>query len=331
MPAGVAPGARLRATPALGAPLGERLRHRGPEYVRQLLDAARPARTSAVERLAADRAKYVKSRPPAAASSASESSSASGSAGSGTGARDARDTEPAAGAPPHPARAPGPVARRAIARRPLRPDSLLIYRQKCEFAKGPGADGARAGLVRKLLPASSRDKAPLPAEAAREGPEARSEGEQAAPPRLPRPAPPAPAVPAPPAGASAAGPALRELRRRGVQRSQSDVSSRFSRAFAESDAFFQFCGLAPEVVEALGRENFSAGSEHAAGPVRSVSIATSDSGFSRRSAGDDGLQEEELTEQAPGPTSVIEKNARIIKWLYTCRRAREAPGPQAPA
>jgi hypothetical protein len=97
-------------------------------------------------------------------------------------------------------------------------------------------------------------------------------------------------------------------------------------AKAEFDTFFQYCGLDPEVVEALGRENFSVGSDRVALKVRSVSVATSDSGFSRHS--EDGLQEEELMEQVPSTTSVVERNARIIKWLYTCKKAKETPSQE---
>ncbi|MXQ88539.1 hypothetical protein E5288_WYG006723 [Bos mutus] len=137
-----------------------------------------------------------------------------------------------------------------------------------------------------------------------------------------------PRVPAAPRGAELLG-----ARRRGLQRSQSDLSSRYSASLAESDTFFQYCGLEPDVVEALGRENFSAESDRGALKVRSVSVATSDSGFSRRSGEDEGLQEEELAEQVPSTTSVVERNARIIKWLYTCKKAKETPGQglQGPA
>ncbi|XP_011842858.1 PREDICTED: protein FAM110C [Mandrillus leucophaeus] len=124
------------------------------------------------------------------------------------------------------------------------------------------------------------------------------------------------------------GPEPPVVRRRELQRSQSDLSSRHS-ALAESDTFFQYCGLDPEVVEALGRENFTAGSDRVTLKVRSVSVATSGSGFSRHSGGDDdGLQEEELIEQVPSTTSVIERNARIIKWLYTCKKAKETPSQE---
>ncbi|XP_077009148.1 protein FAM110C isoform X2 [Tamandua tetradactyla] len=346
MPAGVAPGVRMRALPAFDAPLSKRLLHRGPEYLRQHLDAARPARSSAVERLAADRAKYVKSQlvagpaqRPAGRSSTSESSSESCSEESRRSGRDAAGREEvAASAAQSPARGPCPVARRAIARKPLRPDSLVIYRQKCEFVKAPGADSSRGSLVKKLFQTPSKDKVPVAPGMPKVKEEVRAEGEEAASSQAPvgsrRPdSPVPPETPAPSAlpGASSVcqalspGPELRELKRRGLHRSQSDVSSRYSKAFAEFDTFFQYCGLDPEVVEDLGRENFSAGSDHVTVKIRSVSIATSDSGFSRHSGGDDGLQEEELTEQVPSTTSVIEKNARIIKWLYTCKRAKETP------
>ncbi|XP_012515098.1 PREDICTED: protein FAM110C [Propithecus coquereli] len=318
----------MRAQAALDAPPSERFLPRDPAASRDP-DAARPTRRSAVERLAADRAKYVRGRPGAGRGSASE------------------DSGPAAirelgHDPGPPARAPGPVARRAIARKPLRPDSLVIYRQKCEFVRGPGADGSRASLVKKLFQGPGKDKAPAPSETPRLGEEARAGGAEAAPSKLgPAAAPAAPETPAPapptaaPARVPAARPCpeLRAARRGGLRRSQSDLSSRHSAAMAESDTFFRYCGLDPEVVEALGRENFSVGSDLVGLKVRSVSVATSDSGFSRHSGGEDGLQEEELTEQVPSTTSVVERNARIIKWLYTCKKATETPrqGLQGPA
>nr|XP_013808383.1 PREDICTED: protein FAM110C-like [Apteryx mantelli mantelli] len=115
----------------------------------------------------------------------------------------------------------------------------------------------------------------------------------------------------------------REVKRRGLHRSQSDISSRYSKSFSEFDTFFKYCGLEPEVVEDLGRENFSTVSDNISFKVRSISVATSESDFTRHS-GDDGLLEDELTEQVPSSTSVIERNARIIKWLYTCKKAKEA-------
>ncbi|XP_057599288.1 protein FAM110C [Hippopotamus amphibius kiboko] len=321
----------MRALPAADAPPSERLLSRDPAAPRPR-DAAGPARRSAVERLAADRAKYVRGSPGAGPGPASEGSSPGASEGQ-------------AGDPRPPARLPGPVARRAIARKPLRPDSLVIYRQKCEFVRGSGADGPRGGLVKKLFQGPGRDRTPGTPGTSRAG-EAGGARARAAAPTQPGPAaapaapgPSAPPAPAPRVGAPSGGPAaprgpeLPRARPRGLQRSQSDLSARRSASLGDFDAFFRYCGLEPEVVEALGRENFAAGSERVALKVRSVSVATSDSGFSRQSGGDEGLQEEELTEQVPSATSVVERNARIIKWLYTCKKAKEAPGQglQGPA
>ncbi|XP_040351864.1 protein FAM110C [Herpailurus yagouaroundi] len=321
----------MRALPASDASQNERRRTGVPEAPRAR-DAAVPARKSAVERLAADRAKYVRGPPGGGPGPAPEGSST-------------RTSEGPAGDPRPPARVPGAVARRAIARKPLRPDSLVIYRQKCDFVRGQGAHSSMGGLVRKLFQGPGRDKTPLPPETTRVGGEVRAGPEGAV---QPEPgstaASAAPGVPSPPASpapsgtpsrvrAAPRGPELRGARRGGLQRSQSDLSSRCSASLAEFDTFFQFCGLEPEVVEALGRENFSAGSDRVTLKVRSVSVATSDSGFSRHSGGEEGLQEEELTEQVPSTTSVVDRNARIIKWLYTCKKARETPGQglQGPA
>lgn len=299
--------------------------------------AVQPPSKSAVERLAADRAKYVRSTPGAGRGPASE--------GGVPEAPGAQHRNPLPSAP-----APAPVARRAIARKPLRPDSLVIYRQKCEFVRAPGADGSRAGLVKKLFQGSGKDKTLVAQE--RTGPASEDKTKEteaawtksgqaaaagpapASPPAAPGVAAESPAVPAEvAAGAPAAHPGvqLRVSRRKGLQRSQSDLSSRRSMAKAESDTFFKYCGLDPDVVEALGRENFSAGSDCVTLKVRSVSMAASDSSFSRRS--EDGLQEEELLEQVPSTTSVVERNARIIKWLFTCKKAKETPSQklQGPA
>ncbi|XP_073905154.1 protein FAM110C [Castor canadensis] len=332
----------MRALPARDAAPSERPLAQDPKADPER-PLARPARRSAVERLAADRAKYVRSPPGSHTGPASEDG--------GLGAPAEQHSHLAS-----PIRAPAPVARRAVVRKPLRPDSLVIYRQKCEFVRAPGADGSRASLVKKLFQSTGKDKAPLETsrvgdtEIARPkpGPAVAAPPAPAAP-RVPA-APPAaaasptPAVPPAPAeylapqtssriltvptvvSATRTGLELRVARRGGLHRSRSDLSSLYSMAKAEFDTFFQYCGLDPEVVEALGRENFSVGSDRVALKVRSVSVATSDSGFSRHS--EDGLQEEELMEQVPSTTSVVERNARIIKWLYTCKKAKETPSQE---
>ncbi|XP_062934868.1 protein FAM110C [Cynocephalus volans] len=296
----------MRALPALD--LSGRLLSRDPEALRPPDAALR----SAVERLAADRAKYVRGLP---------------GGGGGPGATQGQEG------------GPGPAARRPIARKPLRPDSLLIYRQKCESVRGPSADGSRASLAKKLLPGPAKDKAPaIPVTPRAGGESPAGDGDPAG--TQPGAAAPAPAEPtadpAAPAGseprvAARGGP--RVAARGEPQRAQPDLGARHAKTSAESDAFFQFCGLEPDVLEALGRDNFAAGWDPVALQVRSVSVATSDSASSGHSGEERGLQAEELAEQVPSTTSVIERNARIIRWLYTCKKARETPGQalQGPA
>ncbi|XP_069870795.1 protein FAM110C [Dipodomys merriami] len=338
----------MRALPAPGEPRGPKPPPRDAGGTLRS-PPARPARGSAVERLAADRAKFAPGDPAPGGAQAPEARRP-GAASGRLGAAPAPRTPPAA---------PAPVARRAVARKPLRPDSLVIYRQRCAFVRGTGA-GAGAdsagGLVKKLLRGPGRDAARGPPETARPArPAPPAPAWAPAPPALPAPAgapafpappslpapaeapappsPPAPAgapaPPAPPAPAGAPAPERRAAKRRDLWRSQSDLGSSAAAPAAagrDADAFFRFCGLDPEVVEALGRENFSAGSDHAAPGARgvSVSLAASDSGSSRRSEA--GPPAEELPAPPPRAPSVVERNARIIKWLYTCRRAKEAPG-----
>ncbi|XP_042528331.1 protein FAM110C [Dipodomys spectabilis] len=340
----------MRALPAAGEPHGPRPPPRDAGGTLRS-PPARPARGSAVERLAADRAKFAPGAHAPGGAPAPEARR--------PGAASGRLS--AAPAPRTPPAAPAPVARRAVARKPLRPDSLVIYRQRCAFVRGAGAGADSAGgLVKKLLRGPGRDAARGPPETARPARPAPPAPPTPAPappaPPAPAPAPPTPArapapstparapapslparAPAPPAPAGAPAPLPAPLpaperqaaKRRDLQRSQSDLGSSApapAAAGRDADAFFRFCGLDPEVVEALGRENFSAGSDHAAPGARvvSVSLAASDSGSSRRSEA--GPPAEELPAPPPRAPSVVERNARIIKWLYTCRRAKEAPG-----
>ncbi|XP_066526406.1 protein FAM110C [Hoplias malabaricus] len=117
-----------------------------------------------------------------------------------------------------------------------------------------------------------------------------------------------------------------------VSRSHSDSSSRYSRNFANFDRFFTYCGLDDDIIELIGRGHFGSCSESSeeepiiSGKVRSVSVIASDDGFSQGSSyRSDGLQEDELPDKKAGQgLSVIERNARIIKWLYSCRNATES-------
>lgn len=116
-----------------------------------------------------------------------------------------------------------------------------------------------------------------------------------------------------------------------LQRSKSDLRLRCSVVLSEQEHFFDFCGLDVDMIERLGRENFLSG----ASSIDTLSLALRSVGgdgaggsepseFSRHSG--DGLFEEELAEQLPTGVSIIERNARVIKWLYGCKNAaREGP------
>ncbi|GCC22678.1 protein FAM110C [Chiloscyllium punctatum] len=348
--------------PVLSASLPLRILNKGPGYLRRQMEGNRRGRLSAVERLAADKGKYVKSpqlvaggqgdgeREARSGSEASGGSSSSSSGGGGGGSMEScpggRGDKPAADSPggnqlPHaPLQRDGSTAIRR-SKRQMRPDSLVIYRQKYEVVKGSGGGGgggvraANQSLVRRLFQGGSiRDKQQPPPPASPEvpkviikeggGPGDTGCGDQVEEERPPPPTPPPPAASLmPPAHRPA--PCQRRASK-GLHRSQSDISSRYSRAFSEFDSFFRYCGLEPEVIDDLGRENFTSASDTAVTVrVRSVSAPDSDSDFSRHSAQEDQRPlEEALGERPPASSlSVIERNARVIKWLYGCKRARE--------
>ncbi|KFR02412.1 Protein FAM110C, partial [Opisthocomus hoazin] len=217
---------------------------------------------------------------------------------------------------------------------------LVIYRQKCEFGRSQSQDGSRGSLVRRIFQGSVKEK-----QLASPGMPGVVEDTMATESREPLTArdgdrepsnhgaeqtvavsTEAPVVCAKeeerPSKLSRPPEEAKEVKRRGLHRSQSDISSRYSKSFSEFDTFFKYCGLEQEVIEDLGRENFSVVSDNVSFKIRSISVATSESDFTRHS-GDEGLLEDELTEQVPSSTSVIERNARIIKWLYTCKKAKE--------
>ncbi|XP_052002584.1 protein FAM110B-like [Xyrauchen texanus] len=114
-----------------------------------------------------------------------------------------------------------------------------------------------------------------------------------------------------------------------LKRSKSDLRLRCSLAMSEQERFFDFCGLDLEMVERLGPENFLAG----ASSVDTLSLllrsvggggGSEPSEFSQHSR--EGLFQEELAEQIPTGVSIIERNARVIKWLYSCKNAaKEGP------
>ncbi|EPY75068.1 hypothetical protein CB1_001812012 [Camelus ferus] len=131
--------------------------------------------------------------------------------------------------------------------------------------------------------------------------------------------------PVSPAEASAAA-ASSPTRPPGLQRSKSDLSERFSRAAADLERFFNFCGLDPEEARGLGVAHLARASSDIvslAGP--SAGPASSEGGCSRRSS---ATVEERARERVPYGVSVVERNARVIKWLYGLRQAWESPAAE---
>ncbi|XP_061814722.1 protein FAM110C [Nerophis lumbriciformis] len=430
----------------IGSPSPLRLLNKGPDYLRRQIDGGSHGRSgSAVERLEADKAKYVKSQqvintkqesvlvpcttpPPlprrafAIPGSFSPqlpprrlSSTPFSTLSRSFDSRDENENDDSRkenrrtsidveahnrnnannGKPPSP-RTPGlqtlvaphsaPVLRRSTGKRMLRPDSLLIYRQKKE-CKSPNGSGLGENtsmelkgysFVRRLFQGSMREKSnggdgnihkmvigeeKTPSRDGDSrmswtndkitdgGPESRrsSKTDQEHSPE-PMPSPelsftndetsdrftksttdadnnhssqhndendPWRRASPPPA------------RRTKLHGSKSEL--RCSVASSDQEHFFDFCGLDLDMIDRLGRQNFLSG----ASSIDTLSLAlrsvTGDEGggseaseFSRHSG--DGLFEDELAEQPPTGVSIIERNARVIKWLYGCKNAaREGP------
>lgn len=325
---------------------------KGPEYLRKQmeLESETKGHLSAVERLAASKPKYVKSQevvnstqePVISLGSLSVSSMGSSDQNSGSSVNAVagdNSTQPAFGG--H-GRSAGEVRRSSSKKRP---DSLLLYRQKCELLRGSGSD-RKHHVRRKMLLNSAHRNAPLPEVTNRvcepaekektvalEGPakECSSSADVYHPERgriREEDSTENNAVMRESAGNKSTGllgiPEIERRSGKGVSRSHSDISSRYSKNFTDFDAFFKYCGLSGELIESLGKENFSARSDEIAIKMRSVSITTSDSGFTRSSGDSDGLLEDDLQAKIRQGTSVVERNARIIKWLYSCKNSKEA-------
>ncbi|XP_058619935.1 protein FAM110C [Onychostoma macrolepis] len=294
---------------------------KGPEFLRRQMEReseANKGRVSAVERLAATKPQYVKSQqvvgstqePVISIGSLSVSSQGS-SNGHGsvnnTANVDVEDTQ-------SPEEDSNVVRRSSSKKR----DSILLYRQKCELLRGsPG--GSRRWIKKSLF--AIKDKTNAISEA-RGGECATWKATRVTLPISDGHSGETNSEPKGPPHRRVAETQEQERRsRRGVARSSSDISSRYSKNFADFDAFFKYCGLEGDVIESLGRENFSARSDDLSSKIRSISASTSDDGLSGSS---DGLQEEELQETVRQGSSVVERNARIIKWLYSCRNAAES-------
>ncbi|XP_058033186.1 protein FAM110A [Ahaetulla prasina] len=107
-----------------------------------------------------------------------------------------------------------------------------------------------------------------------------------------------------------------------LHRSKSDLSDRYSRATADLERFFNYCGLDPEDVGDMEMERFTrASSDIVSVKFHSVSTSSSVGTHSRRST---VTVEDRQAERMPYGISIIERNARVIKWLYGLRQAKEA-------
>ncbi|XP_023146863.2 protein FAM110A [Amphiprion ocellaris] len=117
-----------------------------------------------------------------------------------------------------------------------------------------------------------------------------------------------------------------------LHRSKSDLSDRYSRATADLERFFNYCGLDPEEVEGMGGvERFTRANSDivSVSKLRSVSTPSSECGDEADRMREDGGDEEDedgparANERVPYGISVIERNARVIKWLYGIRQAKD--------
>ncbi|XP_026883117.2 protein FAM110B [Electrophorus electricus] len=114
-------------------------------------------------------------------------------------------------------------------------------------------------------------------------------------------------------------------RRPSLHRSKSDLSDRYARAGADVERFFNYCGLDPEELESVGVESFArANSDIVSLNFRSASMISSDCEHSRHSNDDPSDEDEDPAERVPYGISAVERNARVIKWLYSIKQARES-------
>ncbi|KAJ0064458.1 hypothetical protein NL108_006812 [Boleophthalmus pectinirostris] len=333
-----------------GAPF--RILHKGPDYFRH--QSTNPTRKlSAVERLEADKAKYVKSRQVALNRQAPI-------------IRKALMPSPLCPAPlcPSPvSSAPGPRSSGSSGQRVPRLD-LDVLSDLINVCDGAAASSSSS---------SSSPSSPLSSSSAQSAgssvenrPRTKAEGRRPqrrpllplhpqhlrqtvkgqAPPLTPptdtntQATPPsllsAPAFPPQSpllcrTGAPPASPAFTRLsassrgsahKRPALHRSKSDLSDRFSRASADRERFFNYCGLdpgelCPGELEAGGVERFTRANSDIVPKLHSVSTPSSE--YEEREDGEG----EEPKERTPYGISVVERNARVIKWLYGIRRARE--------
>uniref|UniRef100_A0A672JG98 Family with sequence similarity 110 member A n=1 Tax=Salarias fasciatus TaxID=181472 RepID=A0A672JG98_SALFA len=98
---------------------------------------------------------------------------------------------------------------------------------------------------------------------------------------------------------------VRSRKRPSLTRSKSDMSDRYSRVGTDLERFFNLCGLDPS-------------------DLQDVSAPGSECAGSNREEEEEEEEEEDVGKaRVPYGVSVIERNARVIKWLYGLRQAKD--------
>uniref|UniRef100_A0A8C9C4S7 Protein FAM110B n=1 Tax=Phocoena sinus TaxID=42100 RepID=A0A8C9C4S7_PHOSS len=258
-----------------------RILNKGPDYFRRQAEP-NPKRLSAVERLEADKAKYVKSQEVINAKQ--------------------EPVKPAVLAKP-------PVC--PGAKRALGSPTLKGFGGGAKSEGGAPRETLKLEILKNILNSSEGSSA--------------GSGHKHGARNWPAP-PPTPSCTssAPSPEAEAAEPACGVGRRPSLQRSKSDLSDRYFRVDADVERFFNYCGLDPEELETLGMENFArANSDIVSLNFRSASMISSDCEQSQDS-NSDLRNDDSANDRVPYGISAIERNARIIKWLYSIKQARES-------
>lgn len=304
-----------------------RILRKGPAYFRRCAEPG-AGKPSAVERLEADKAKYVKSQRVASTKQEPVKPPLLKQPLFAPGVRRAALT-PSRRAPSGPRRAEAGGPKTSLDLEIL--NNLINLcdspfpkaesprgREHKRKAEAPAAPGGRAEGAGKLpeSPAATKPPGSVAVRRVDVHPCGTPQGQV-----TPVPASPVPSrLAATPARSS---PACPEGARRQplLHRSKSDLSDRLSRATADLERFFNYCGLDPEELQEAGAERFArASSDIVSLKFHSVSTASSEGGHSPPSA---ATPEGRPAERVPYGISVVERNARVIKWLYGLRQARE--------
>ncbi|XP_067867079.1 protein FAM110C [Heterodontus francisci] len=368
----------MKPVTPVSSPSPLRLLNKGPEYLRRQMESDNRGRAlSAVERLEADKPKYVKSQKamnakqePIVGPCMMPPLSTQNWVGPGQATDPVRCQDFDArkenanleqlnnvrnvllDKPSHDT----VVTRRTISKRVMRPDSLIIYRQKRDWKTGSNENSRGYNFIRRLFQGSMRDKQvtslELPKIILKEDSRAFSEGssplshmcrlndseaikaenhcvnlfthkETAGSVSPNHHVPRTQNLPSNPTEVNGQA----ALISRTLQCSNSDLLLCNSVALSEKERFFNYCGLDLDVAEHLGLANFSPAASDSTSPrIQNVSMTESEgSEFSHGSRDGEGLYEEEIHEQVSLGISVIERNARVIKWLYGCKKAKEGP------